>query len=264
MNDVLTELKADSALYRGIFEPEFLDIWSKPNLDVKESLYCITNVLNIAVANPLLLAILRLYRARSLKDGQVRELFSIVEKYHFMHTTICARPSSGGVGQMYAAQAREFSNAKDSNALGACIQAFKKKIKERVPKIEIFLSQFKQLSYSNPRQREVLRYTLWRITKAMNPALDLERATGTIEHVASQSKAGKFVHQIGNLLLVPSKFNGNVLGSKSFSMKKQLLKGGGYPLEFEMDAVDDWNDLEITARTDGLAEYAYETVWAIK
>ncbi|NVH73721.1 DUF262 domain-containing protein [Paraburkholderia sp. JPY432] len=264
VKDVLSELKIDSKLYRGITEPDFLDLWGKHTLDVKDSLLCITNILNIQIANPLLLAILRLYNAKRLKDGQVRELFGLVERYHYLFTTISALPSSGGVSQMYAAHARDLSNANDSNALGVSIQDFKKKIKERIPSKDVFVSKFKQLTYANARQREVLRYTLWRIAKAKNPALDLERTSGTIEHLAPQASSAPHIHQIGNLLLVPGKFNGEILGAKVFSEKRKLLKAGGYPLEPEIIASANWGEDEIVNRTAALADFAYNQVWSIK
>jgi Protein of unknown function DUF262/Protein of unknown function (DUF1524) len=261
---VLTELKSDSHLYRGITEPVTLPLWNKQSIDIKESLYCITNILNIQIANPLLLSILRLYASKQLKDGQVRELFGLVEKYHFIYTTVSALPSSGGVSQMYAAHARGLSNAGNSNALGVSIQEFKKKIKSRIPTREVFVSKFKQLSYANTRQRDVLRYTLWRIAKAKSPAVDVERTSGTIEHLLPQAAPGTGVHTMGNLLLVPAKFNGEVLGSKPFADKVALLKSGGFPLEPEIAAATNWGTAEINKRTTALAEYAYNEVWAIK
>lgn len=264
VRDVLAELKVDSKLYRGITEPDFIGLWGKATLDIKDSLFCITNILNIQIANPLLLAILRLYNAKRLKDGQVRELFGLVERYHYLFTTISALPSSGGVSQMYAAHARDLSNAPDANALGISIQDFKKKIKERVPSKDVFVSKFKQLTYANTRQREVLRYTLWRISKARNPALDLDRTSGTIEHLTPQANGNANVNQIGNLLLVPAKFNGEVLGAKVFSEKRRLLKDGGYPLESKIAAAASWGADEIGTRTADLADFAYSQVWSIK
>lgn len=264
VKDVLDELRSDAVLYRGITEPGGLTLWSKATRDIEDSLLCISDILNIQIANPLLLTVLRLYKANRLKDGQVRELFSLVERYHFLYTTISVLPSSGGVGQMYAAHAREIANAANSNALGICITDFKKKIVSKVPSRDTFISKFKQLSYQNQRQREVLRYTLWWIYKKMNPAVDIDRSTASIEHLMSQSGGSAAVHNIGNLLVVPVKFNGEVLGDKPFAHKKALLTQHGYALEPEIAAATAWADTDIEQRTTRLAEYAYDSVWAIK
>jgi uncharacterized protein with ParB-like and HNH nuclease domain len=264
VKEVLEELRSDALLYRGITEPSSLSLWSKGTRDIEESLLCISNVLNIQIANPVLLTVLRLYKAKRLKDGQVREIFSLVERYHFMHTTISALPSSGGVSQMYAAHAREIANAVDANALGMAIADFKKKIKSKVPPRETFLSKFKLLSYQNPRQREVIRYSLWKIYQKTNPAVDVDRSTASIEHLLPQSSGSSAVHSIGNLLVVPTKFNGEILGDKPFAQKKALLIKHGYVLEPEIAAAAVWADADLEQRSSRLAEYAYDTVWAIK
>jgi uncharacterized protein with ParB-like and HNH nuclease domain len=260
----IEELRNDSILYRGISEPESLKLWNKGNKDVQDSLLCISDVLNITIANPLLLTVLRQFKAKNLKDGQVRQLFELVEKYHYLYTTISALPSSGGVTQMYAVHAREIANAADANAMGVCIKSFKDKIKSKVPERDTFITKFKLLSYTNTRQRDVIRYTLWKIYKSMFPAVDIDRGSLSIEHLASQAGGGVSVHNIGNLLAVPVKFNGEVLGSKPFLEKKQLLIDGGYSLEDDIKAAQDWQTAQIDKRTDDLAAYAYDTVWSIK
>lgn len=261
---VMEELKNDSILYRGISEPDSLKLWNKGNKDVQDSLLCISDVLNITIANPLLLTVLRQFKAKNLKDGQVRQLFDLVEKYHYLYTTISALPSSGGVTQMYAVHAREIANAADANAMGMCIKSFKDKIKGKVPERDTFITKFKLLSYSNTRQRDVIRYTLWKIYKSMFPAVDIDRGTLSIEHLASQAGGSVSVHSIGNLLPVPVIFNGKVLGSKPFLDKKQLLIDGGFALEDGIKAAQDWQTVDIDKRTDELAAYAYDTVWSIK
>jgi uncharacterized protein with ParB-like and HNH nuclease domain len=263
VKDVLGELRSDAGLYRGITEPGGLPLWNKATRDIEDSLLCISDILNIQIANPLLLTVLRLYKAKHLKDSQVRELFSLVERYHFMYTTISVLPSSGGVGQMYAAHARDIANAADANALGICITDFKKKIISKVPSRDTFISKFKQLSYQNQRQREVIRYTLWKVYKKMNPAVDVARSTASIEHLMSQAGGSASMHNIGNLLVVPVKFNGEVLGDKPFAQKKALLTQHGYALEPKIAAATAWTDADIEQRTTRLAEYAYDTVWAI-
>jgi hypothetical protein len=264
VKDVVAELRSDSTLYRGISEPESLALWNKATRDVESSLACISGTLNIQIANPFLLSVLRLYHSKKLKDGQVRELFGLVEKYHYIYTTISALPSSGGVSQMYAAHARDLANAKDSNALGLSIQEFKKKIKDRVPAKDVFVSKFKQLSYANTRQRDVLRYTLWKIDKARNPAVDVDRSTGSIEHLLPQSSNSPTAHSIGNLILVPAKFNGDTLGSKPFIDKKKLLLQNGYVLDADISSASSWGAAEIEKRLGAMAEYAYDHVWSVK
>lgn len=264
VKDVMEELKSDSVLYRGISEPESLKLWNKVNMDVQDSLMCISDVLNISIANPLLLTVLRQFKAKKLKDGQVREIFGLVEKYHYLYTTISALPSSGGVTQMYAVHAREIANAITTNEMGICINKFKDKIKSKVPARDTFITKFKLLSYSNTRQRDVIRYTLWKIYKSMFPAVDIARGSLSIEHLAAQAAGGASVHSIGNLLAIPTKYNGDVLGAKTFAQKRKLLTDDGYALETVIKSAQDWTGAEIEQRSNYLAAYAYDTAWLIK
>jgi hypothetical protein len=261
---IMTELRSDSVLYRGITEPNSLEFWGKATNDIRDSLSFISNILNITIANPLLLTVLRLYQAKRLKDGQVREIFSIVEKYHYICTTICMFPSSGGLCKMYAAHARAFENAATPSDMGQEIADFKKKMRNKIPPKNIFMTKFVQLSYANVRQRDVLRYTLWKIDKTRNAAIDLDRDSSSFEHLLSQSSKADLIQNIGNLILVPVKFNGEKLRDKPFGEKKILLEKGGYPLDAIIKAADKWAGPEIVARNSELAEYAYASVWAIK
>lgn len=261
---VLDELRTDSDLYRGILEPERLTLWNKGNRDVEDSLRCISDVLNIQIANPLLLTVLRLFSAKKLKDGQVREIFWLVERYHYLYTTISNLPSSGGVSKMYAAHARALATAADANARGLCINEFKKKIKSKVPARDTFITRFKALNYMTPRHKEIIGYTLWKIYKHRNPAVDVDRTGQSLEHLLSQNTGAPSMHSIGNLLGVPVKYNGEVLAANNFADKKSLLKKHGYILETQIDAATTWGTAEIDCRTGDLAELAYDEVWAIK
>ncbi|WP_417903629.1 GmrSD restriction endonuclease domain-containing protein [Caldimonas brevitalea] len=261
---VLDELRTDSDLYRGIAEPERLALWNKGNRDVEDSLRCISDVLNIQIANPLLLTVLRLFSAKQLKDGQVREIFWLVERYHYLYTTISNLPSSGGVSKMYAAHARALATAADANARGLCINEFKKKIKTKAPARETFITRFKAHNYLNARHKEIIGYTLWKIYKHQNPAVDVDRQSQSLEHLLSQSTGGAAIHSIGNLLGVPAKYNGEVLAANSFAQKKALLIQHGYILEPQIAAATSWGAAEIEQRTNDLAELAYDQVWAIK
>lgn len=261
---VLDELRTDSDLYRGILEPERLALWNKGNRDVEDSLRCISDVLNIQIANPLLLTVLRLFSAKKLKDGQVREIFWLVERYHYLYTTISNLPSSGGVSKMYAAHARALATAADANARGLCINEFKMKIKSRVPARDTFITRFKALNYLTPRHKEIIGYTLWKIYKHRNPAVDVDRTRQSLEHLLSQNTGAPSLHSIGNLLGVPVKYNGEVLAANNFADKKALLKKHGYILEPQIEAATTWGTAEIERRTGDLAELAYDVVWAIK
>lgn len=266
VKSVFEEIRSDSSLYSGIFDPDSLPFWTNQTLDIKDSLYCISNILNIKTANSFILTILRLYSKKILKDGQVRELFSIIEKYHYTYTTICTLPSSGGIGRMYSSHARTLAHTVDPNEVGICISDFKRKIKERIPAKDVFCSKFKELSYksSKSRQRDIIRYTLWKIDQLRNPAIISDRNKATIEHILPQASNNTNAHLIGNLVLVPAEFNNKKLKTKSFTEKKKLLVENGYKPDDVIESSTNWADTEILSRTEDMAAYAYDHVWKIK
>ena len=90
------------------------------------------------------------------------------------------------------------------------------------------------------------------------------RSTGTLEHLLPQSSNLPIAHSIGNLILVPAKFNGDVLGNKPFAEKRTLLQTGGYPVDKDVSAAAQWGAREIEKRLTSLAEFAYDQVWKIK
>jgi hypothetical protein len=166
---------------------------------------------------------------------------------------------------MYAAHARAIANAQTSNDLGQEIADFKIKIKGKIPGKDVFISKFKLLNYLNSRQRDVVRYTLWKLDKSRCPAIDMERDSASIEHILPQATNRTYTAQgIGNLILVPVKFIGERLGAKSFLDKKNELVSGGYPMEDLMLKATAWTSKEIEERASALAEYAYDIAWKIK
>ncbi|WP_201218850.1 HNH endonuclease family protein [Pseudomonas sp. S32] len=220
-------------------------------------------MLNIQIANPLLLTALRLFKDKKLKDKQLREIISLIEKYHYIHTSISGLPSSGGIARMYAGHARELANAQDPNTRGRCIEDFKRKIKDKIPTKSVFASKFKLLNYSNTRQRDLIRYTLWKIDQTRCPALNIDRSSSSIEHLLPQSSKDLSAHSLGNLILIPIKFNGSTLDNKPFDEKRKLLNNNGYPVDIHIENAEVWNKEQIEYRLESLTDYAYDTVWAI-
>lgn len=263
VNDFLASLRSDSRLYAGINSPNGLKKWNPQTIDIRDSLYCISNILNIQIANPLLLSTLRLYDIKKIKSAQVREIFSLIENYHFLYTTISGLPSSGGVTQMYAVHARNLSKCKNNSDIGEEIAKFKLKIKSKIPNKTGFVSSFKKLSYDDFRRKEVLKYTLWKINKYLNPAIGFSRDDSTFEHLSSQDRNIKNMHSIGNLILVPAEFNSKSLSNKSFEDKKNLLNEGGLKLDDNIVKSINWLEDDIERRAIYLAELAYDNVWII-
>jgi hypothetical protein len=70
------------------------------------------------------------------------------------------------------------------------------------------------------------------------------------------------VGQLGNLVLVSPEMSGR-LSNKFFAEKKRILKAAGFPIPKEIAESDEWAMKEIKARTDSMADYAYQKLWKI-
>lgn len=264
VGDFLSSLRLNSKLYSGIESPDGLKKWNPQTIDIRDSIYSISNILNIQIANPLLLSTLRLYDDNSkIRSAQVREICSLIENYHFIYTTISGLPSSGGVTQMYAVHARNLSNCRNTGEVGEEIVKFREKIKTKIPNKIGFVSNFKNLSFEDFRRKEVLKYVLWKINNHLNPAVAFRKEEATFEHISSQDKKLKNMHSIGNLLLVPDLFNSRDLSNKSFEEKKNALKEGGFKMDNIILGHSEWNEQAIEDRNNFLADLAYDVIWKI-
>lgn len=260
----LSSLRFNSRLYAGIENPDDLKRWTPQTIDIRDSIYSISNILNIQIANPLLLSTLRLYDDNSrIRSAQVREIFSLIENYHFIYTTISGLPSSGGVTQMYAVHARNLSNCKNTSEVGEEIVKFREKIRTKIPNKIGFINNFKKLSYDDFRRKEVLKYVLWRMNNYLYPAVAFRREDATFEHISSQYEKLKNMHSIGNLMLIPDAFNSRDLSNKSFQEKKTVLANGGFKLDEILLKNNEWNEDSIEERSDFMANLAYEDIWKI-
>lgn len=264
VSSVLSSLRLNSRLYAGIENPDDIKKWTPQTIDIRDSIYSISNILNIQIANPLLLSTLRLYDDNSrIRSAQVREIFSLIENYHFIYTTISGLPSSGGVTQMYAVHARNLSNCKNTSDVGVEIVKFREKIRSKIPNKIGFVNNFKKLAYDDFRRKEVLKYVLWKINNHLNPAIAFRKEEATFEHISSQNEKLKNMHSIGNLLLIPDSFNSRELSNKSFEEKKLLLSNGGFKLDEILFKNIDWTEDGIEERSNFLANLAYDEIWKI-
>jgi hypothetical protein len=98
------------------------------------------------------------------------------------------------------------------------------------------------------------------------PGVAMDHDQMTIEHIAPQSPtAGTNVSaedlaKLGNLLWCDGPLQ-EKLKNKPFAEKKALLKKHPVPGSSEITTQDDWGTAEIDARTEHLAELAYNEVW---
>jgi uncharacterized protein with ParB-like and HNH nuclease domain len=261
---VLASLSSDAELYARIAYP---DGWqcSRYERGAKESLKAL-NLFSVRQPRPLLLALLRAYRDGSIRVGRLKSALRAIESYHFISTAVVGVSSTGGVSMMYAAHAREISAATNSKTIHLSIDALVKKLKERVSGRDTFLSEFGEALYYSGERTEAKRLVQYALKELhefsiKGTAFDHDRCN--IEHIGSQSDPKSWTADIGNLLWVDEKLN-EELGSKDFDSKKEILsrRRSSYDVA-DILAADNWGEMEVSTRSQRLAELSYDKVWKI-
>ncbi len=86
-SEVLNALKGDAKLYRAIYEPSYLS-WNFEEREVTRSLHALSNVFKVKQPVPLVLALLRDYKAKGISLAALKETLRATEAFHFTFTAI--------------------------------------------------------------------------------------------------------------------------------------------------------------------------------
>ena len=264
----LDDLVADSAIYRYMHEVEYKK-WETHERRIRDTLIGL-QLFRVTQQVPCVLSLMRAYSQGKLKRGHLENALVAIEKFHFLFTAITSQRSSGGISGMYARLARKVFEAQDMDSAVRAIDELKMMLRQRVPSLDEFKALFTETLYTDriTKARGLVKYILTAFHKATERIQTIDYSTMTIEHLVPQSKIGQdgfteqTVGQIGNLILVSSSGN-NKLGNKSFTEKKKVLMGTGFPLPAEIAAADEWGVEQIIKRTNNMASEAYKKHWKI-
>jgi hypothetical protein len=135
--------------------------------------------------------------------------------------------------------------------------------------LEEFKASFSTLAFSRfqSQRKNKIKYVLQKIYRHQNPRSSVNLDILTIEHIAPENgrKYGRVddsnIARIGNLILVGQDLN-EKLADKPFPEKLELL-GNQNNVDidpFILGSIE-WTDKTIQARTEQMADYAFETVW---
>jgi hypothetical protein len=268
--EYLAELVGDADLYRIAQEPDYGQ-WQKGQREIRDALVALVTF-RLRQPLPMVLALLRELKEKSLRPKIVLRGLRTIENYHFVATAVTNQPSSGGVSRMYAAAARSVLRAKTPNDKADAIQDLADKLRDRIPTYDEFEASFRELrsSREHTQQTPLVRYALRRLRAAASDQADVEELdldALTIEHLVPQGGkrpekvSADDVARLGNLLLVTKRLN-EQLDDKPFTAKKKILLGKSVA-ESEILESGGWGATEIEARTRRLAKRAYEEVWTI-
>jgi len=262
----LDRFVSDAAQWRSIFDPDYM--WTKTEKEVARSLSAL-RIFKVVQPAPGILSLVRAYRDGIIKYKTLRDALEMIEKFHFSFNAITSSRSSGGISGMYSSFGRAIFASSDSNDAGICIKDLSKKLQDRKASAPEFDVGFQQVIYTREHssQKSLVQYILRKVANYEGQPFIGESEDLTIEHLLPQSSSKKgrsdhIIGQLGNLFLVDPKTN-EVLSTKDFRTKKQILIDRGYKLPDVLLNTDEARDAIIAKNTSRLAELAREVVWKI-
>lgn len=262
------ELLHDAKLYSSIIKPT-PQAWPKNELRIRNSLIAF-QIFRVKQQMPMVLAVLRDYKAKKLKQKHVVSILEAIECFHFVFSAITSQRSSGGISNMYATHAIDLSTEKEEIKKLETLEKLKKEFKRRLPKYQEFEANFTEIIFTDEqtKQKRLVQYLLAKIDSQNSSGLPVDYEQMTLEHIAPQkpkdgSEPSEYMGTLGNLLLVNSKLN-QQLSNKSFQRKKEILAKSKIFLDEIISNSSKWEDEEIQERTSFLARKAYEEIWALQ
>jgi uncharacterized protein with ParB-like and HNH nuclease domain len=260
------ELYQDSKIYLSILNPGSIE-WSKNELEIRASLDALA-LFRVKQHIPMLLSVMRDYRAGKLKQKHVQGILVAIENFHFVFSVITSQRSSGGISGMYASHAIKLVNTESFDEKIATINSLKGELKRRLPSYQQFEANFPDITYTDDadKQKKLVQYILAKIDSFYAGGLPIDYAKMTIEHLSPQNPKDKEplqnAGQLGNLILVNADLNIE-LDNKSFLEKKAILAKSRVSSDDIIKHSENWDEEKIEERTRILSKLAYEKVWRL-
>jgi hypothetical protein len=245
--------------------------WTQQENRIRSALEAL-NLFGVTQQTPMVLAVVRAYNSKKLKHKHAARVLCAIENFHFAFTQVTSQRSSGGISSMYSSAAQKLTSARDEGERLSLLKEFIEKLIERMPPEDEFLVDFAKILFSTrySKQRNTVKYILSKFAQDDNEAINDDFSNATIEHILPQSSEEDLdaedadaIAQLGNLILVPQKFNSK-MGEKDFVKKKVMLEKGGFMLDKILRNAAEWNAKAIKTRTLENGRKAYRKLWKIE
>ncbi len=267
----MRDLLSDSEIFKMINSPLKEDWKGQGEIKLYYSIDAITRVFNVEVANSILISLIREYKSKNISQTYFQKALNAIEHFHFINNAINSNRSSG-LDTMYSKIARDLKEAEDKNKKHKVIDEMINKIEEKTPSKSAFFSNFDERLYftsKKSKQKLLVQYVLKKLEFKKNPNADLVDLS--IEHIYPENPSieispldAKFVENIGNLVLLDHKLNGDKrIGNKRFEQKKPIILAESHIVTTKKVFQDNntWSENEINTRRNFLVDELYENVW---
>lgn len=293
INSFVEELQEFSRFYSVYFSKDETDFkkWMKEYGFAADDMYlneatrsvAALKIFGVTQSIPLIYSGFRSYVFSNKKEPKDFLTFlRFIESYHFINNKICNRIGNQ-VEQNYAKWSSEFYNRKDFSFFSKEII---NQLSEDIATQEEFLANFKLISYENQDDKMKIHYIFDRFAnKGVKDGQRINlinyyniqnqiKSSFNIEHLFNQSDAKskdlEYIHEIGNLFVIPKQING-ILSNSSFEKKidiflhpekhrNNIKNIPGYLREFAMNNKEkkEWTRENIQKRTKELGLELYQ------
>jgi hypothetical protein len=233
---------------------------------------------------PFVFSLMRAYRAGGATEKDAKKVLTMLrtlESFHFVNNKVCNR-----IGNETEKAYADFSETLfHAVGLGET-ETIRAWFQNAMASVEEFTGSLSAISYQNRTDRITIRYVYDKLVNVgvkdgqRVDLVDIDamqrgiRSSYDIEHLFCQSdadndEAQEYIHQIGNLIVIPRQING-IMSNASFDMKMDMLKQPwkydnnikhvpSYLQEFVARYGDEaWDQAAIKKRTAELAHAVYD------
>ena len=180
-----------------------------------------------------------------------------------MFNAVTSQRSSGSISTTYSKYAIALTNSKNHDERQIALRSLSDNLRDKTPSYEEFKASFEGVTYTSKytKHKNLVKYTLKKQLGDSNHGLSIDYDTMTIEHLLPEAEIRSdndalVIGSIGNLILVDSKTNSEVLASLPYSRKLEILKEKNYPLDSSL-LQKEWSKEQINARTEKIVSEAY-------
>lgn len=233
---------------------------------------------------PFIFALMKSYQRGEPSEKSAKQVLTVlrtIESFHFVNNKVCNRIGNE-TEKAYTEFSVELYHSKGFGGLNDIRQWFDKSIAS----FEEFEGSLSAISYENKSDRMTIRYVFDKIVndgvkdgqrqdlvdisayeRGIKPSFDIEHLMNQSD--ATTDEASEYVHQIGNLLVIPKQING-ILSNAPFAAKMDMLK---HPYKYDNNVKNvpsylqafveeygqaGWGEDEINSRTKDVAKEVYE------
>lgn len=263
----LIDLFDDSEMYIKLASPLLTDWPQADQREIYNSLLAL-KLFNVSIMRSFLLSLFKARYKNIIRQFELISTLNKIENFHFMFNAVCSlRPS--GLDGLYAKYARKLGLADNARDARNVINELFQNLSNKKPTREVFIDKFSRLQFlnSNTSHKKIIQYIFTKLERYLRGSNEFEPRDLSLEHIICQSDntvSMDIIGSIGNLLPMGQEINGDA-GNTDFNTKKIIYQRSDYRLvsNFIRDNPQPlWQEENILARTNSIANLSYDTIWA--